>query len=367
MKENPFRYGQVVTGEYFTNREDEIKELSEEIISGQNVILISPRRYGKTSIVINAVSKIKLLFIKIDMNLITDEVDLGNVLIRKLFSLSKFEKIKHFLKNLRVQPAIQFDPNSNEVSVAFNQSEKDATVYLEDALEMPQNVAKNMKKRIIVIFDEFQDIRRISKNIEKKMRSIFQYHKDVSYVFIGSQEHMIRDIFENKSNPFYRFGKQIILHEMNFDKFKKFILSRFVSRGVDAVNIADSVLRITNCHPYYTQQLCHEIFIVNNNKVINDNSIKKAIDNIISNHNYDYQEWWGQLDNTEKKIMISICNGMQNPTSAKFIAASGIKSTSTAGSAVKRLIEKGILIKSNGDTYSIEDPFWMSWIIQNRK
>jgi AAA+ ATPase superfamily predicted ATPase len=67
MKENPFRYGQVVTGEYFTNREDEIKEISEEIVSGQNIILISPRRYGKTSVVINAVSKIKYPFIKIDV------------------------------------------------------------------------------------------------------------------------------------------------------------------------------------------------------------------------------------------------------------------------------------------------------------
>lgn len=367
MKENPFRYGQVVTGEYFTNREDEIKEIHEEIVSGQSIILISPRRYGKTSLVINAISKIKYLFIKIDMHLITDETDLGNTLIRKLFSLSKFEKIKHFLKNLRIQPAIQFDPNSNEVSVAFNHGEKNASIYLEDALEMPQHIAKSLKKRIVVIFDEFQAIRRISKNLEKKMRSIFQYHENVSYIFIGSQEHMIRDIFENKNNPFYKFGKQILLHEMKIDKIKKFVIDRFAGKGINASTVVDSILEITNCHPYYTQQLCHEIFIINDNKIIHKDSIEKAIGNILSNHNFDYQEWWRQLDNTERKIIIGICNGMQNPTSGEFISVFGIKSTSTAGSAVKRLIKKGILIKSREDLYLIEDPFWMRWIVLNRK
>lgn len=367
MRENPFRYGQVVTGEYFTNREDEIKEISEEIVSGQSIILISPRRYGKTSLVINTISKIKYLFIKIDMHLITDEIDLGNTLIRKLFSLSKFEKIKHFLKNLRIQPAIQFDTKSNEVSVVFNPGEKNGAIYLEDALEMSQHIAKSLKKRIVVIFDEFQEIRRISENLEKKMRSIFQYHKDVSYIFIGSQEHMIRDIFENKNNPFYKFGKQILLREMKIDKIKKFVIDRFASKGIDASTVVDSILEITNSHPYYTQQLCHEIFIINDNKMIHKDSIEKAIHNILSNHNFDYQEWWRQLDNTERKIMIGICNGMQNPTSGEFISAFGIKSTSTAGSAVKRLIEKGILIKSRGDLYLIEDPFWMRWIVLNRK
>ncbi|MEW6039948.1 MAG: hypothetical protein AB1633_00305, partial [Elusimicrobiota bacterium] len=135
----------------------------------------------------------------------------------------------------------------------------------------------------------------------------------------------------------------------------------------DVSSAVDTILQITNGHPYYTQQLCHEIFIINDDKKIHNNTIEKAIDNILSNHNFDYQEWWRQLDNTERKIIIGICNGMQSPTSSEFIFATGIKSTSTAGSAVKRLIENGILIKRNGETYLIEDPFWMRWIILNRK
>jgi hypothetical protein len=367
MKENPFRYGTVVTGEYFTNREEEIKEISNELISGQSIILISPRRYGKTSIIINVVNKIKCPYIKFDMQLITDELDLGNSLIRKTLSLNKFEKIKYLLKNLRIQPAVQYNPVTEEVAVVFNSGEKNVATYLEDALELPQKVAKSLKKRLVIIFDEFQEIRKISKNLEKKMRAIFQYHIDVSYVFIGSQEHMIRDIFENKNNPFYKFGKQIQLNEISHDKIKSFIIERFSSRGIDATETVNEILKITNGHPYYTQQLCHEIFIVCDKKTLHMGFVEKAIGNILSNHNVDYQKWWNDFDKTEKKIMIGICSGTQNPTSGEFISKYNIKSASTSGSALKRLLERGILVKKNGESYSIEDPFWEKWLTLNRE
>jgi len=124
MTENPFRYGQVVTGEYFANREKEMKEISEEIVSGQSIILISPRRYGKTSVVINTINKIKNPCVKVDMQLITDELDFANNFLKKVLSLSKFEKIKHFLKKLRIQPAIQYNNVADEISIVFNPGEK---------------------------------------------------------------------------------------------------------------------------------------------------------------------------------------------------------------------------------------------------
>jgi len=178
---------------------------------------------------------------------------------------------------------------------------------------------------------------------------------------------MIRDIFENKSNPFYKFGKQIVLREIEYEKIKKFVAERFYSQDLNILQIIEKILKITNGHPYYTQQLCHEIFVVADKKILTDEFIEKAIFNILSNHNLDYQKWWNELDNTERKILIGLCNEEKNPTSGTFISNYGIKSTSTAGSAVKRLQENGILIKRNGDSYSIEDPFWIRWIILNRK
>lgn len=367
MRENPFRYGQVVSNKYFTNREIEIKEIKEGLISGQSIILISPRRYGKTSLVMKAVSDLKLPVLKFDMQLIIDELDFANILVKRTLSLSKFEKIKNLLKTLRILPSVQYNPQTQELSVSISPEGKDIRVYLEDAFELIEKMAKNIKKRIIVVFDEFQEIRRISDDLEKKMRAILQYHKEVSYVFIGSQEHMIRDIFENRNNPFYKFGRQMILKEIEYSKMKEFIIERFSSQNIDAKKMAEEILKITGNHPYYTQQLCSEIFIISDKEIIKEEMLEKAIRNILSNHNSDYQKWWNGLDNTERKILIGFCKGNKNPTSAEFLKNQDIKSASTAGSAIKRLQEKGILIAKNGDTYSIEDPFWQRWIISNRR
>ena len=99
---NPFRFGSVVTGEYFTNRKKEIKEIVSEIESGQHIVLMSPRRYGKTSLVNVAMKASRVKWFRINMELIADEIDLANYYVRNALLLSKFEKIKHYLKNLKV-------------------------------------------------------------------------------------------------------------------------------------------------------------------------------------------------------------------------------------------------------------------------
>jgi len=109
---NPFRFGNVVTGEYFTNRKNEIKEIVSEIKAGQHIVLMSPRRYGKTSLVNEAMKASGVKWFRINMELIADEVDLANYYVRDALSLSKFEKIKHYLKNLKIQPYIQIQPTT---------------------------------------------------------------------------------------------------------------------------------------------------------------------------------------------------------------------------------------------------------------
>lgn len=363
---NPFRFGNVVTGEYFTNREKEIKEIVSEIKAGQHIVLMSPRRYGKTSLVNEAMKASGMKWIIINMELISDEVDLANYYVKNALSLSKFENIKHHLKNLKIQPYIQIQPATNEISVSFNAEARNISTLLSDSLELPEIIAKNMGKKIVIVFDEFQEIRRISPMLERKMRGIFQYHQNITYVFIGSQESMIREIFQNKKNPFYKFGRHISLHKIAEPEFSDFIIKRFSSQKIDAREIIKDILNFTDCHPYYTQQLCHEIYILSGKNPLTKDIINKAVDQITTEHHADYSRWWGSLINTERKVIIGITSGNYNPTSQEFIRKYGITSASTSGSVVSKLITLGTLVKKNGEKISIEDPFWKEWIIKNR-
>lgn len=363
---NPFRFGNVVTGEYFTNRVQEIKEIVSEINAGQHIVLMSPRRYGKTSLVNEAMKASGVKGFKINMELIADEIDLANYYVKNALSLSKFEKIKHHLKNLKIQPYIQIQPATNEVSVSFNRETRNISTLLSDSLQLPEAIAKNIKKKIVVVFDEFQEIRRISPLLERKMRGIFQDHQNITYIFIGSQESMIREIFQNKKNPFYKFGRHINLRKIPEAEFSDFVIERFSSQKTDARGIVQDILKFTDCHPYYTQQLCHEIYILSAEKTLTKEVINNAVDQITTEHHADYSRWWSSLTNTERKVIIGITLGDYNPTSQEFIRKYGIKSASTSGSVVSKLIALGTLVKTNGEKIKIEDPFWKEWILKNR-
>ena len=363
---NPFKFGSIVEGEYFTNREKEIKELISDIKSGQNVVLISQRRYGKSSMVNKAINELHIKSIRVDLELISDEIGFANTYVRKALALNPFEKLKSYLKALKIQPSIQYKPNTGDISVSFSADMNDKTTIVTESLELPEIIAKKQKKHIVVVFDEFQEIRRISNHLEKKMRGIFQTHQNVSYIFIGSQESMIRDIFQEKKNPFYKFGRQKVLNRIPENELEIFIMKRFHSVGIDVSKIVKELLLFTDYHPYYTQQICHELYIIQDKGVLKKGLIKKAIDNIVAEHNADYKRWWNELDNTERKIVIGVTEGSDNITSKDFIQKYGIKTASTAGSAVGRLIDKGIIVRRYKENTAIEDPFWKEWILLNR-
>lgn len=364
---NPFKFGSIVEGEYFTNRSQEIKELISDIESGQNVVLISQRRYGKSSMVNKAINTMNIKSIRLDLELISDEVDFANTYVKKALSLSTFEKLKNYLRLLKIQPSIEYKPLTGDMNVSFGAGVNDKTMVITESLELPEIIAQEQKKRIVVVFDEFQEIRRIAKHLEKKMRGIFQTHQHVSYIFIGSQESMIRDIFQEKKNPFYKFGRQKVLQGIPHDELETFVLKRFSSVGINASGILNDLLAFTGYHPYYTQQICHEIYILQNKGIVKQGLIREAITNIITDHNADYKRWWNGLDNTERKLVIGIAAGSENVTSKDFIQKYGIKTASTSGSALGRLIDKGIISRCDKDRYDIEDPFWKEWILINRK
>lgn len=363
---NPFKFGVIVDGEYFTDREKEIKELASDIESGQPVIIIGPRRYGKSSLVNKALEQISMECIRIDMELISDETDFINTYVKKALSLNPFEKIKHYLKYFSIQPSFQINPVSGEVNVTFGADIRNKSMMLIESLELPEKIAKHNKKRIVAIFDEFQDVRRVSPGLEKKMRGVFQTHKNVSYVFIGSKESVVRDIFMGRKNPFYKFGRQKVLNKIPEKEFRDFIISRFKTAAIDISNIVDDIMLYTQYHPHYTQQLCHEIFILADKNKVAKGIIQQAIEQIVNDHSADYGKLWNKLNNTERKLVIGISFGNHAPTSHKFLSTYGIRSASTAGSAVDRLLNDGVLVRKNDAIIDVEDIFWREWLKRNR-
>jgi len=319
---NPFKFGSIVDDPFFTDRIHEQKEIRSILQSSVHLVIISPRRYGKTSLVKKVVGELNRPLIFFDLQLVTDVHDLAAQLLRKVYKLYPFEKIKNILKHFRIVPSINLNPQTNEVDISF-QPKTDIIPLLEDVFNLIEKLG-NQKRKPIVVLDEFQEINLLSPNLDKQLRAIIQIHQNVNYVFMGSVESMMRDIFEKKKSPFYHFGQLMPLDKIPYNDFHDFIRNGFMQHAESPHEVATAILEITNCHPYYTQQLAYNVWNKWDAKKPLQQLIAEVINHLIQIHDMDFQRLWQNQNQTDKKILLSIAGDIQNPLSQSNIQAMGL-------------------------------------------
>ncbi len=351
--ENPFKYGTIVEADYFTDRINEVKYISLFVNSANHLILISPRRFGKSSVVAKAIKQSGRKSITINLQQVTSVADLSAKLLREFFKIHPMERVRHLISHFRIIPTISTNPITGSIDVGF-QPGVDESILLEDVMELIEK-AHSEKDRIIVVFDEFQEILDLSPRLDKKMRAIMQEQKNINYILLGSQESMMTEIFERKKSPFYHFGEMMRLEKLPREDFHRFLSERLKSCFVTNSNeLANHILDYTNNHPYYSQQLASSIWNIGTLQPETKNVLQTAIDHIVTTHGLDYERLWMSINRTSKWILQRLAS--------KGVLQTGQYPTSTIYSALKRLQKDGYVIYS--DRYEIEDPFFKEWILR---
>ncbi len=357
--ENPFKFGSIVQGEYFTNRIKEIDEISRIISSKNHLILISPRRFGKTSLIKKVITQKKHKQIFINLQAFNSVEEFASKLLAEIYKVFTVQKLADYIKNFRIIPGVSVNPMNNEVSVSFSPA-NEKHIILEDVFNLLDKLSRN--KKVICVLDEFQDIYRLDKSLVRILRTIMQEHQNVNYIFLGSEESMMKYIFEDVKSPFYHFGHLMNLEPITKDDFTNFLSNRFKSTKIkilsDQIN---DIIDFTQSHPYYTQQLAFNVW---NNIVISGNIediVRKTIQQVVQKHDNDYQRLWQNLNNTDRKLLKGLAFFNLSPLTSEFGVKVGIQSTSTVLSSLKRLTQKAYLIKIE-KKHKIEDPFFANWI-----
>ena len=352
--ENPFKFGTIVEEDYFTDRVEEVAYIEQFVKSANHLVLISPRRFGKSSVIAKAVKQTGRKHITVNLQQATSVSDLSAKLLKEFFKVHPMERVRHLITHFRVIPMISTNPLTGSIDVSF-QPGVDGVMLIEDVLTLIEK-AHSEQDRMIVVLDEFQEIRDLAPKLDKQLRSIMQKQKNINYILLGSQESMMTDIFENKKSPFYHFGELMRLAKLPRDDFHQYLSDRLA--GCYAENhkeLADSILDYTNCHPYYTQQLAANVWQIGVLQPATTDPVQKAIDHIVTTHGLDYERLWMNFNRTNKWIL-------QRLVSEKPLQ-SGEHRTSTIYSALKRLQKDGYVIYS--DHYELEDPFFKEWILVN--
>ncbi len=364
ISENPFKFGTVVSDAYFTNRQKENASIKALLSSPNHLTLIAPRRYGKTSLIHKVLEESQRKTIYIDFQLINSINDFAAQYLKKIYKLYPIERIKGVLRSFRVIPEITMNPLNDEINISFKSVLATEQELLEDVLNLLEKVA-HKRERPVVVFDEFQDIFRIDKTLDRKLRSIMQNHTAINYIFLGSMESMMREIFENKKAPFYHFSQLMYLHKISRVNFTDYIASRLVFENVDSRAMAGAILDISQCHPHYTQQLAYQVWNVLKRHPEPHDAVAYALDEILQIHDLDFERLWETFNMTDKKVLVALALDNKQPYSSGFAELSEISSTSTLLSAIKRLLMRSYITRID-TLYEIDDPFFKRWIIKRR-
>lgn len=371
--DNPFCYGEVVTGEFFTNRHAEIKTLRNTLKSGQNVIIISPRRYGKTSLIQKVLSELKregLLTVYVDLFPATSKEKFAHVYAKAIAGhlTSKTKKalsaIRGFLP--RVIPRLAVKPDgTTEFEFAFDFQGKNRAPILEDLYEAVHKIAAERRKKAVLVFDEFQEILNFGDDeVERSMRSHFQFHRNVAYAFLGSKTHLMREIFNKSDRPFYKSGMLFPLKKISPDVLSEWVKKRFSETKIRLEkNAQNKIIRITANHPYFVQQLCHFIWNLHHDKeLITVNEVEDSFNEVLISQNEKYLNICDNLTAKQREFITALAKEPEASIFSKeFLISNKLGTSSGVQRIIKSLIEKYIIEKENGK-YSFSDPFLPLWL-----
>ncbi|OPX29023.1 MAG: hypothetical protein B1H08_04785 [Candidatus Omnitrophica bacterium 4484_171] len=371
--DNPFFYGKTVSGGFFTDREKEIKELKEDIKNGQNVIIWSPRRYGKTSLIKKVLLELKgegLITIYIDLFMVTSMDKFIDIYARAVARGIEggVEKIIKAVKKLlpRILPKIIIRHDQTADFEFSYDVRADTGPILEDLFEAVSNYAAKKRKKAVVCFDEFQEINNFQEKdeIEKSMRSLFQFHKNVAYVFLGSKYHLMQKMFQDRSRPFYNSGRVFSLRRISREVFCRWIEKRFKQTNVGiSKDIIDKIMDITKCHPYHTQQLCYVIWkIAHDSGIVVKSHIQEAISEILAEQGANFTNLWDSLSAKQRNFLVAFALSRPvNLYGKDFILKNNLGTSSSLQKIIKALVNKQVIEKDNGDVV-FNDIFFPEWI-----
>lgn len=315
-----FVYGMSVGGDNFTDRIEETKRIKLDFENSINVILISPRRMGKTSLIKKVISEMDSPEIKVvymDIYDCRSEYDFYNRFAETMMKSTGnqleqvMENIKRFL--VRVSPKLSFSPEPNsEFSVSLGITPRDYSP--EEILDLPERIAKEQGIRIVVCIDEFQQIGEFADSliVQKRLRGVWQHHQHVSYCFFGSKKHLMENIFQSRRMPFYQFGEMLHLKCIPTEYWVPFICSRFEKYGKEiSEEYAARICHTVKNYSSYVQQLAWNVMAETEIEV-NEESFTEGFNALLEQNSSLFIQQTEGLTTYQLNFIRLLCNGIHS-------------------------------------------------------
>lgn len=372
IQKNPFKFGDPVEGDFYLNRPELENFVAQFLTNRIHLVLIGPRRFGKTSFLLNLLRKMEKKshsYIFVDIFNITSHKDFLHQILRALKSRSGWkDHIKTILGSIsKIRPKLstQLDVYTGQPAFDFT---LDAITAERDVKEMIQDVFSGLgklKNGLIFAIDEFQKITEIDDNgwLEATLRTHMQQLKNVSFIFTGSRRSVIYDMLNNSARPLYKFCQSIEFPILG-EEFSDWVIDRFKSVGIKCERRAvDHLRKIVQDTPNYVQMICFHLVALGKNHITVE-EIDNALKIVVQQNAYAYQTLLNSLTSIQQRALRLSAKEGKQVFATEFLKKYEISSGAALSSAIRTLKERGILDEdgTNRGMVVFDDPLFAIWL-----
>jgi hypothetical protein len=368
MNPNPFKFGDPVEGEYYLEHTDLDSTVTQFVSNRIHVVLIGPRRFGKTSFVFNLNRKMEkkgytVLFV--DIFNITSHRDFLQQFLRSLKAKKGWIKTgKEWLVDHRPKLSADVDHLSGQTSFGLalsKASEKDVKEMIQDVLAEIKHLGKN----VLLVIDEFQKITELNDDgwLEATLRTHMQQLRNTSFLFTGSRKGIISDMLNNPARPLYRSCQMIDFPAFG-DEFVTWIIDRFKLAGIladlEAIRYLKKTVQET---PNYVQMIAFHL-VASGIKKVNQQNVEKTLKNVVQQNAYAYQTLLNTLSPLQQRVLRLAAIKQKQIFSKELLSQFEIPNAPALYSSIKALKSKGILDEegTGKGTVIFDDPLFAIWL-----
>lgn len=367
----PFVYGKIADGDDFTDRVFDTEKLINNFRGLVNTIIISPRRWGKTSLVNHALKQLtdnkEYIVCKIDIFNCRTEEQFYNTYVNAILKAAS-SKMEEFIDAAKKYvgafgPKLTLSDSSLQYELALGVDFKDKQYSYDEILDLPQRLSIEKNKKFIVCIDEFQNVNSYDDSIgfQRKLRSHWQTHNNVGYCLFGSKRHMLLDIFSNYEMPFYKFGDIIFLDKIKEKDWTKFIEHRFAETGKNITHqVAQLITQKVDCHPYYVQQLSQLAWLRTHSKCTTS-IVDEAFESLVGQLSLLFSNLIDSLTTKQISFLKAIAAGEKNFSSKEVLTKYQLGTSANIKNLKKAMQDKD-LIDVMPNSITLQDPLFAYWL-----
>lgn len=373
MRENEqsFVFGVSVSDYNFIGRKEEIRRLKMNFEEGINTILISPRLWGKTSLVkkvCEVVDRKKVIPVFVDIFKCKTEYEFYNALAEAVLKQTA-SKAELWMDNARdfiarLSPKVSFSPEPNsEFALSLGISPK--THAPEEILSLAEEIAQKKQKRIVVCIDEFQQIGEMadSVSIQKRLRSVWQHQRLTSYCLFGSKKHTMMNVFQKRNMPLYQFGDFKFLDKIPTETWVEYIVQHFKDRQrTISTEQAAKICQLVDNYSSYVQQLSWLVFsLIDEGQVVTDEHLKQGVKDLLNSQEQLFMQQIEPLTAYQMNFLRCILSGHHDDFGETAVREEfQLGSVSNITRLKTALVDKDI-VEMSGKRYYITDPVFALW------